>query len=251
VVANDDDPLGGTTSAVLFHATQTRYFIAVTGYAGQTGDIALHLELTAAVPPNDDFVNRTTIAGPNVQVVGSTIGATPEPGDPHPGFITSGTTVWYRWIAPATAGAELAVTGLPAQNAAAVFRPGPDGTQVRVEHAHDPLKPTRIQFQAVAGTDYAILVAGRFDYQGPFVLHLTMPEVLSPRLTLQSIEADGALRFHLSSGMEGRAVLFASDDLYEWLPIWTNQVSPEWTFQILPGHAQHQFFRVLIEQVAP
>lgn len=54
-----------------------------------------------AAPVNDLFVNRTILAGTNVSVAGSNIGATEEPGEDIGNFnILYVYSVWYAWTAP-------------------------------------------------------------------------------------------------------------------------------------------------------
>jgi hypothetical protein len=252
VAANDDDPEGGDSSAVVFHAVLTNYFIAVTGYAGQTGDIALHLDVTPLPsPPNDAFTNRILLAGSSVLIQGWNVGATPEPTDPYAGFPTGGTTVWYQWFAPGTGTAELAVAGFQLQFGAAAFERFANGDLLRVAYTADGRKPGMLSFPAKAGKEYAILVAGRSGYQGLFTLQLEVPSLNVARLSLLSAEADGSLRIQFDSGTSGWAVLLESRDLLQWTPIQTNWVGGAAIFEVSPGAAAHRFFRAWLEPASP
>ncbi|HTV40378.1 MAG TPA: hypothetical protein VMF08_07375 [Candidatus Sulfotelmatobacter sp.] len=58
----------------------------------------------SAPPPNDDFANRTILAGSNISTNGNNSGATQESEEPpdntYGGY--GGKSVWFSWIAPAT-----------------------------------------------------------------------------------------------------------------------------------------------------
>src|SRR6185312_4460221 len=65
-VAQDDSSGPGGTSAVTFNAPAgTRFYLAVDGSNGVTGDIVLNwmLAAPAAAPANDNFANATPIGG--------------------------------------------------------------------------------------------------------------------------------------------------------------------------------------------
>jgi hypothetical protein len=51
-------------------------------------------------PPNDAFADRLQLSGTNVQVPGSNVGATSEPGEPPHAGQPARRSVWYEWQAP-------------------------------------------------------------------------------------------------------------------------------------------------------
>ncbi len=109
VLAYDDDVSStNVTSKVSFTVTQgATYYIAVDGFKGATGSIALHL---AAGPgtyssQNDNYANRAIIGGEYAVSTGSSQTATIEPGEKNLSgifFLSSITvnSVWWTWTAP-------------------------------------------------------------------------------------------------------------------------------------------------------
>ena len=78
----------------------TTYMIAVDGYSGASGTIAL--TLTHAPPPvNDRFADALPLVGPVAATTGTTIGASRETYEPQHG--SAGTrSVWWTWTAPSS-----------------------------------------------------------------------------------------------------------------------------------------------------
>ena len=96
VAANDD--ACGTRSRVTFVATAgTTYSIRVNGrFTG--GAIVLNL-----VPAsNDAFADAIELSGFAATSTASNVGATAEPGEPNHAGLPGGTSLWWRWTAPAS-----------------------------------------------------------------------------------------------------------------------------------------------------
>jgi hypothetical protein len=165
------DPAAQTT----FRATAgTRYQIAVDGFLGAAG--AIQLDLRPAQPPsNDDFASRTQLAGPSFREEANNFEASTEPNEPrhYPGSgPAEGTSVWWRWTAPATgkytvqlnpSRVQLLViyTGNTLSNLTRVAEgPGTTGSG------------SRASFLAVAGVEYQIAVAGLESVTDEFTLTL-------------------------------------------------------------------------------
>ncbi len=70
------------------------------------------LDVDAPVAPaNDEFVNAVPLGGPSASVLGTTFGATADPGTPPTALPSAAdTTVWYRWVAPADGSYTFLVT---------------------------------------------------------------------------------------------------------------------------------------------
>jgi hypothetical protein len=73
--------------------------------------IALSEGLLHAQPANDNFANRVVLAGTNISLTASNIGATKELGEPNHGGKTGGASVWWSWNAPITGRVVVAVNG--------------------------------------------------------------------------------------------------------------------------------------------
>lgn len=100
VASNDDQSATLTTSKVAFNAVAgTTYQIAVDSKGASAGLVALHVALTAT---NDDFASAESVAGRSWSVKSNNRTASREPGEPRIRNNTGGSSVWYKWIAPAT-----------------------------------------------------------------------------------------------------------------------------------------------------
>jgi hypothetical protein len=68
-------------------------------------------------PANDDFANRSPVAGEVVVASIDQTNATVEAGEPRPFAISAGRSVWWEWTSPRSAWATLTVTPAPETNA--------------------------------------------------------------------------------------------------------------------------------------
>ncbi len=92
---NDDNAIGNDNSSLAFRAEAgTRYYVAVDGWDGNSGEIILNWR-KANPPANDDFANAAVLTGVSGQITGTNVDATAEPGEN--GWEKS---VWYSWTAP-------------------------------------------------------------------------------------------------------------------------------------------------------
>ncbi|MEO2139579.1 MAG: S8 family serine peptidase [Thermoleophilia bacterium] len=114
---NDDNGSGGTWSSISFAVDAgTTYYLAVDGYGGWTGSSVINwsLEGPPAPPPaipNDIFSAAEEITGASGSVIGSTVGAKREAGEPYHGSSTGRASIWYRWTAPADGMLQLSTQG--------------------------------------------------------------------------------------------------------------------------------------------
>jgi hypothetical protein len=162
VAANDDTGGGVVQSRVTFNATAgVSYAIAVSGVSNATGNIALAVN---SVPPaNDNFANRITIAAPGT-VTGTNAYATAETGEPnHAGVAAARSSVWWRYT-PAVSGPVLVdtvasdfATVLAVYTGSAVNALAPVASN---NDAHGGTNRSKLSFNGVAGTSYAIAVSG-------------------------------------------------------------------------------------------
>jgi subtilisin family serine protease len=179
VAANDDDPAGGTTSRLQFTATAgTTYQIAVDGYNGASGSIRLTLALVpaAAPPENDAFAQRLTITGSTATANGHNRNASKEVGEPSHAGYAGGASVWWRWAAPSAGTVTLTTSGSTFDTLLAVYTGASVGSLTPVAANDDDglITTSRVQFQASAGTVYAIAVDGYGGAQGSIQLNLAL-----------------------------------------------------------------------------
>ena len=100
VASNDNESASATTSKASFSAVAgTAYQIAVDSKAAAAGLVALRVNLLAG---NDDFASARPVTGRSWSVKADNRSATREAGEPRIRNNTGGSSVWYRWVAPAT-----------------------------------------------------------------------------------------------------------------------------------------------------
>ncbi len=177
LVASDDQSGGNNTSALTFNATGgVTYQIAVDGYAGAAGNIALTLlEFPGGSPPsNDAFANRLALTGTNVTTTGSNVNATAESGEPAHAGQTARKSVWWTWTAPSNSLAAISTAGSSFDTVLAVYRGSSLGTLVAVAGNDDANGSTTslVSFPVTAGTTYQIAVDGFDGGSGNIVLNL-------------------------------------------------------------------------------
>jgi len=115
-------------------------------------------QITPAV--NDNFANRTPLAGASTQTVGTIVGAFVEAGEPDQGLQGRYPSVWYTWTAPAAGVATVTLQGdgTPLSLSAYV---GDSLAQLAL-YARDTSTygVAQTRFFAAAGATYQICVAG-------------------------------------------------------------------------------------------
>src|SRR5436190_15890212 len=167
-VASNDDANFDLTSAVSILATSgTTYRVAVDGFDGETGVVAL--AWGPEVPPaNDYFTNAQVISGISGSVTGTNVGATGETGEPDHAGSPASRSVWFRWTAPSTNEMFITTAGSDFDTTLAVYT----GTSVNAlvavasndEFAVD--STSAVNFVPSAGTTYRIAVDGYFGAMG-------------------------------------------------------------------------------------
>jgi hypothetical protein len=165
---------------------------------------------TGPSPPlNDRFADRIQISGFLVMCVGTTSGATTEPGEQGLG------SVWWSWVAPASGNVRLQ-SDVPAQFVVYTGN-GPAVTNlVMIANEHSD----QLVFRAVAGVTYQISVvdSGNGDFR--FSLFLDTSQIT--QLTTAEPDANGGFRLLLSTLAERDWILEGSKDLMEWSALATN-----------------------------
>jgi hypothetical protein len=152
-VAADDDSGRGSTSEVSFRATGgTVYHVAVDGFLGKVGRVALDWR---PAPPNDNFADAQTIEGEGGTTKSPGAGATKEAGEPsHAAEGEADRSVWFRWTAPATMRVGFIARGDADLVAAYTGATLDTLTRVGSHRARSPV------FDATAGTTYHLAVEG-------------------------------------------------------------------------------------------
>jgi Ca2+-binding RTX toxin-like protein len=119
---------------------------------------------TTPRPANDDFAAATTIDGRAGAVDGDNLGAGAEPGEPNPVGAGNGTSVWWRWTAPADGPVTFDTFGPGIVDTVLGVYTGDDVAATTTVAEDDALdanqgyRQSRVTFTATAGTAYSILV---------------------------------------------------------------------------------------------
>ena len=158
----------------------TTYAISVIEYAGDN-TFTLRLDATPT-PANDNFANAQDLGQElDVDVDGTTVGATIESGEPYSEFRYD--SVWYRWTAPKRTRVWIDNCDGPSDSAITVNTGSALGSLTEVDdHTAEPRPPAcedfdrhRIEFLAKTGTTYFIRVSTQYVHNGGF--HLRMRDV--------------------------------------------------------------------------
>jgi hypothetical protein len=165
-----DNSCNFVDARLTFAATAgTTYWIAVDGFAGSQGAIALTIRVPNP-PANDTFANAQTLSGTlPISTTGTNVDATHEIGEP-PDYtaLGHGASVWYTWT-PSSAGpvtietcgsAFGAILGVWTGAALDALTPVPSNNKNCGEGS-------TISFPAVAGTTYWISVDGQLATRTP------------------------------------------------------------------------------------
>ena len=124
-----------------------------------------------AAPPNDRFDAAAELEGSSGQVAVSSDGATREAGEPpHAG--TGGSSVWWRWRAPAPGGARFDTLASDFDTVLAVYTGDSLGALRLVSSSDDrgDVLQSAVGFEVVEGEEYRIAVDGYDGEQGRVVL---------------------------------------------------------------------------------
>ena len=166
LAANDDTPGTLNSRVTVAVAAGEVYSIAVDGFDGAQGPIALAWSFATAVD-NDNFANARTLTGESGQDTGSCIGAGQEDGEPDHGF-NSFNSVWWQWQAPSTALYTFETAGSDFDTVLAVYTGAEVGTLTAVGSNDDAdgQLTSSLGFSAQADTVYRIAVAGYAGAEG-------------------------------------------------------------------------------------
>jgi hypothetical protein len=136
------------------------------------GEFTLILSLIDS-PPNDDFADAQLIEGLSVDIDGTNVGATQEPGEPMHDDNYYDPSVWYTWTAPATGGVRIDLGGSKLMGVVGVYTGDSVGALSRVPLTRNTtVGPAKRSFRAVGGVTYRIAVDGAQALQGPFHMSL-------------------------------------------------------------------------------
>ena len=177
-VVSNDDSNGAKTSALEFHASKGNiYYIAVDGHDISGGKVDLQIS-QSSTPLNDQFANRASLVGNEINISSSNVMATNQDGEPaHSGLKTS-KSLWWQWKADYTAPVKISTEGSDFDTVLAVYSGGEIGLlKPIVSNNNDSNGLTSVAwFQAEQGKTYQIAVAGNNDSSGSLQFSLSQDD---------------------------------------------------------------------------
>ena len=229
LVATNDDHGALTTSRVRFSVTQgTQYQIAVDGFndgsGAAVGNITLVLVFVQGPlsrPANDNFTNRTALAGTLVLVTATNVMATREADEPVHAQMYGDTSIWFTWTAPITGAARISTEGCSFDTLLGIYSGTALSNLIEIASNDDidslsGVFTSAATFDVQAGQVIQIAVDGYDGAAGQIILQV---EAVLTRLNDCKRLANGQFRFTLS-GAAGRYYdIQASGDLNLWGPV--------------------------------
>jgi hypothetical protein len=150
------------------------YSILVGGEMGSTGRIVLNLRY-ALPPSNDAFTNAVALSGDSLEIDGSIIGATHEPGETNHVQASTGQSVWFSWTAPTNPAAanhpiSFSVAGSDFDAVLAAYTGANLAALMLVSNANErawPERDVRLKFGPEPGVTYHVVVDGSAQAANP------------------------------------------------------------------------------------
>jgi hypothetical protein len=251
VAANDDGFLETTLSKVVFTSrSYAVYWIAVDGFNGAAGTARLRVTFPgnqAPAPINNYFANATILSGAAAVTHTSTRFANIESSEPQHAGKEGGASVWYKWVAPSNGPTYVSTKASDFDTLLAVYTGSSLSALTPVaSNDDDPanLQTSALIFNATAGTEYKIAVAGYQGASGNLVLALNQNLGFAPRLITQFSGG----RLSVTADAVGTYVLESSADLQDWRFVCTITGSEAILDLQPPESVTAQFYRVRLAQ---
>ena len=130
------------------------------------------MQTAGTVTGNDNFANRANINPLDGPVAASNVLATIEAGEPLPGGLPGGKSIWFTWHASFTGTISLTTAGSDFDTLLGIYT----GTQLRALKAvvadddSGGFHSSQVTFNVTTGTDYQIQVEGYEGASGRVVL---------------------------------------------------------------------------------
>lgn len=196
------DPAGNYSVWALAPSGSGGYFLDVSAgghtpfqhrgsyYRGNFGKPRLHFSLPVYLappgyrPPNDDFAQRQVAVGTDVILVGASINATSELGEPNH-ISNANRSIWWTWTAADNGAVSLDTISSPSSIAIAVYTGNSLDRLASVarDYRTGPSGASLVRFFVTAGTTYQIAVDGFGS--GRAVLNLRSLTPMPPKIERQ------------------------------------------------------------------
>jgi hypothetical protein len=142
------------------------------------------------------FANATVLSGSSVTVYGSNVGATLEAGEPPKAGNRGGASVWWFWTAPASGSVTISTAGSSFDTILGIFTGSSVSALTSIAY-NDDIQPgvilqSRVTFNAVAGTRYAIGVDGYNGLTGNITLAVSQAAPVTTYSCAYTLSASSA-----------------------------------------------------------
>jgi len=200
--------------------------------------------LPSAPPANDNFAQRLLLTGCSLDITGTTVSATREPGEPGHGTDAAARTVWYSWTAPASGTVQLETSdGGNPDLALGIYAGSSLWNLIPVTTGF-----SSAAFYALAGTTYQVAVAGPSGLETDFDLTLNAPPPppsLDPTNTVRL--ANGTYRIRVTGVLGQSFIVQASSNSRDWVSMRTDTLLGPYLDFINTTAARYgqRFYRVL------
>ena len=182
VASNANAPAGSTNVSIETEVRQgVEYAIAVSGYGGDQGALALDLTFNSSgvrqSPTNDDFQSGKFVFEQDGRVTGGNDFASAEINEPEHGAHASPTnSIWWKWLAADSGKATVDTHGSDFDTVLAVYQGSSvqELSLVQSNDDHEETSTSQLSFDAQAGETYAIAVDGFENTTGQVVLNLKL-----------------------------------------------------------------------------
>jgi hypothetical protein len=126
-----------------------------------------------APPPNDSFATATPLEGTETTAIGTNVDATKEPGEPNHAGDPGGSSVWWRWTAPANGAVTIDTCDSDLDTVLAVYTGASVNALTPVRSNDDACDiGSSVTFVATSGQVYSIAVDGLDEETGEIRLRL-------------------------------------------------------------------------------
>jgi len=219
-------PINGATNATLT-LTNTQigqagnYSVQISNLLGTASSRTSKLYVGLS---NDNFDHALVLAPGGGRTLGSSVGATKEPGEPAHAGNNGGQSVWFSWQSPSASTVMVDTIGSSFDTLLAVYT-GNVVSNLSLVMADDDgagyQLNSKLTFMATAGTTYHIAVDGYNGASGGVVLNTAISPALvcAPVLT-----TNGAFMLQVRGSAGQKIVFEASTNLQTWLPISTSTI---------------------------
>ena len=171
----------------------------------RTGTASVQFGILPLVPPaNDNFANAQTLSGPATTAFANTLGAGKEPNEPNHAGNPGGSSIWYRWTAPADGVWSLDASGSTFGTLLAVYSGGTlAGLSVVASNQTAAGYANSLTFNASHGAVYDIAVDGISGASGDVALQLAPVPAVVTVLSSGFESLEGFLAGLTMSGQNG------------------------------------------------